>query len=129
MEVSTKELSRAIQSLKEAIDLYDNCSTEEIVLKKALRDACIQRFEFCIEFAWKTSMRILGLNIKATKPAVREMARNDLIKNPEKWLLFVDARNDTSHTYDDEVAQRVFDLIREFYLEVLLLMKNLEKIR
>jgi hypothetical protein len=48
---------------------------ENIELHKALRDSCIQRFEFCIELSWKTSIKILGLQTRAPKPAIREMAK------------------------------------------------------
>ncbi len=38
---------------------------------------------------------------------VREMARNNLILNPELWMSFIEARNHSSHSYDEEVATKV----------------------
>ena len=77
-------------------------------MHKALRDACIQRFEFCVELSWKTSVRAFGLEIKSPNTAIRDMARNNLIDNTQIWFDFLVARNKTSHTYDEEVAKEVY---------------------
>ena len=90
------------------------------------RDACIQRFEYCLELAWKTSMRALGSTNKAAKPAIREMARADLISNPETWFDFIEARNQTSHTYDEKIAQKVFAQIQLFLPEAKALFGKLK---
>lgn len=112
MAVSITELEKAVKSLEEAIDLYQKASSD--VEKKAFRDAAIQRFEFTIELSWKTSMKILGSTTLAAKVAIREMARNDLINDPEAWLKFIDGRNETSHSYDEDIAQKVYSLILNF---------------
>lgn len=127
--VSTSVLSKALDSLKKASDLYKKSINEkaDIEIQKAFRDASIQRFEYCIEFSWKVSMKMLGSDIKAAKPAVREMARNNLISNPEKWLGFIDSRNNTSHAYDEDVALKVYAEIESFLPEVTQLLETLEK--
>ena len=100
-----EEYEKAIEALKIAIQLlkesYNNTPTH-IEMHKALRDACIQRFEFCVELSWKTSVRALGLEIKSPNTAIRDMARNNLIDNTQIWFDFLVARNKTSHTYDEE---------------------------
>lgn len=126
MAVSLAEFEKALDSLKKALDLYHSATSEEDA-QKAFRDACIQRFEFCIELAWKTSMKTLGSNTVAAKPAIREMARSDLILNPEVWMQFVDSRNETSHSYDENVALRVFKVIEVFYPEALKLLAKLKQ--
>lgn len=127
--VSTLELAKAIESLKIASELYRKSilEKENIEIQKAFRDACIQRFEYCIEFSWKVSVKILGSDVKAAKPAIREMARNNLISNPEKWLGFIDSRNNTSHAYDEDVALKVYAEIESFLPEVKILLAVLEK--
>ncbi|MCO5113830.1 MAG: nucleotidyltransferase substrate binding protein [Bdellovibrionaceae bacterium] len=112
MGVSTTELEKAVKSLEEALELHQKAETD--IEKKAFRDAVIQRFEFSIELSWKTSMKILGSATAAAKPAIREMARNNLIQDPESWLKFIDARNETSHTYDEDVAQKVYLVVLSF---------------
>lgn len=125
---TVSELKKAVESLKISLDLYSQSPKnlpQAVVL--VYRDACIQRFEYCIELSWKISMKILGLNTKAAKPAIREMARNDLIANPETWLDFIEARNDSSHAYDEDIAQKVFKQIELFFVEVTDLLHKLEK--
>ncbi len=112
MGVSILELDKAIQSLEEAITLYQNAKTDSE--QRAFRDAAIQRFEFSIELSWKTSMKTLGSTTVAAKNAVREMARSNLIDDAEIWLQFIDGRNETSHSYDEDVAKRVYALVITF---------------
>jgi len=126
MSLSLDELSKAVESLKLAQDLYHSPASQNEIVKKAFRDACIQRFEYCIELAWKTSMKVLGSKTLAIKPAVREMARSNLIQNPELWMQFIEARNDTSHSYDEDVAEKVFKNIELFYPEVIKLIETLK---
>lgn len=127
--VSTTELAKAIESLKKSVHLYleSAANNSDLEIQSAFRDASIQRFEYCIEFSWKVSIKILGSDVKAAKPAVREMARNNLIHNPEKWLGFIDSRYDTSRAYDEEVAMKVFSEIESFLPEVTALLKTLEE--
>ena len=129
LKVSTEELKKAVDSLKIALNLYHKTQKEQADdnLQKALRDSCIQRFEYSIELCWKTSMKILGNQTTAAKVAIREMARNDLVTNPEIWLSFIESRNETSHAYDEDIAQRVFKQIELFLPESIKLLKNLEK--
>ena len=125
---STAELKKAIDSLKTSLELYNNSLNEtNDDARLAFRDACIQRFEYCIELSWKTSMKVLGSVTAAAKPAVREMARNNLITDAELWLKFIEARNNSSHSYDEEVAKKVFIEIELFFPEVNQLLNVLEK--
>ena len=125
--LSISELEKAISTLQEAIAFADSSQMNEKVFKIA-RDASIQRFEYCIELAWKTSMKKLGSQTKFPKPAVREMARGNLIDSAEVWLEFIDARNETSHSYDEKVAERVFKNIRKFSDEAVMLFDRLKNL-
>ena len=126
MSISIQELEKAVQSLNEAVVLYNTSNQEP--QKKAFRDAAIQRFEFSIELSWKVSMKILGSTTAAAKNAIREMARNNLIDDPSQWLNFIDGRNETSHSYDDEVAKKVFTMVENFLPFAEKLVQNLKSI-
>ncbi len=128
MTISLDELKKAVETLKVAIDLYNNSNPTDLLVKNAFRDACIQRFEYCIEMSWKISMKSLGSSTVAAKPAIREMARSNLINNPELWFTFIEARNETSHSYDEEVAVKVFDKIQLFFPEAIKLIIQLENV-
>ncbi len=125
--LSVEELEKAISTLNEALKFADQVSQNESQFKIA-RDACIQRFEYCIELSWKVSMKKLGSQTKFAKPAVREMARADLIDSAEMWLDFIEARNNSSHSYDEEVAQKVFVEIKKYQIESSNFLLRLKKL-
>jgi nucleotidyltransferase substrate binding protein (TIGR01987 family) len=124
--LSLSELEKALKTLEESISLY-KAAKPDSAEGLAFRDASIQRFEYVIELSWKLSMKYLGSQTAAAKPAIREMARNNLIDNPEDWLLFVDARNETSHSYDEDVAKKVFSVAQKLPQQVTRLLKELNK--
>lgn len=132
MSTTIEELSKASTSLKTSRDLLKKSlkdDSKNIELHKALRDACIQRFEFCIELAWKVSIKVLGLETKAPNPAIRDMAQNGLIDDTQLWFDFLLARNKTSHTYAEEVAKAVYTEVEKLIPELDKLLLNLQKLK
>ena len=110
--VSITEFEKALQSLKEAIAAVE--SQANLKTKNLLRDGAIQRFEYCVELAWKISIKLLGLTSTAPKPAVREMAQAGLITDVQAWFDFIEARNKGSHSYDENVALEVLASAKQF---------------
>lgn len=81
------------------------------------RDGVIQRFEYTIELLWKVAKKVLsenGVDAVAPKDVVRELANIGWISNPEVLIGFIKMRNETSHSYKEEVAQKVFEASKEF---------------
>ena len=78
------------------------------------RDATIQRFEFCVELAWKTAKKVMGSNPTAPKQVIREMAQNNFITDVEFWLEAIDKRNLSAHTYNEILAEEVYAYILKF---------------
>ena len=114
MVILYSEFEKATSRLKEALDQEKN---------EFIRDSVIQRFQFCVELAWKTSKKIMGTNTTAPKDIVREMAQGGYIENVEVWLSAVDMRNLSSHTYKEDMAEKVYNFAKDFFpdLEKLLL--------
>ncbi|MCT4641018.1 MAG: nucleotidyltransferase substrate binding protein [Bacteriovoracaceae bacterium] len=109
MAVSTKEFIKATTRLKEALDRPKD---------EFIRDSVIQRFEFCIELAWKTSKKLMGTTTTAPKQVIREMGQNSYISDVSLWLRAVDERNLSSHTYNEDLAEKVYNFIKDFYPEI-----------
>jgi nucleotidyltransferase substrate binding protein (TIGR01987 family) len=105
MAVSLEEFQKALVSLEIALNQEKNDIT---------RDASIQRFEFCVELAWKTSKKVMGTNTTAPKQVIREMAQNSLISDIETWLMSIDQRNLSSHTYNEALAEKVYQFATKF---------------
>lgn len=119
MAVSTQELTKALESLRIAL---------ATPYSDIVRDAAIQRFEFCIELSWKVLKKKMGTTSVAPKAIIREAATQGIISDPEKWLYFIDQRNLTSHTYNEDTAKKVFETVQSFYPEGLSLLEKLNSI-
>jgi len=49
------------------------------------------------------------------------------IVDPTTWFKYYNARNETSHTYNSEIAQNVFQKAIEFFPESRVLCEKLQK--
>jgi nucleotidyltransferase substrate binding protein (TIGR01987 family) len=102
-DIQLTELKRAVSRLKEVLTYPKN---------DIIRDSAIQRFEFTVELSWKVLQRYLRSSGYAEhltpKQTIREAARLGLITDPEAWIRFIDARNLSSHTYREALAEEVF---------------------
>jgi nucleotidyltransferase substrate binding protein (TIGR01987 family) len=83
-------------------------------------DSLIKRFEFSYEMAWKLMMSFEKENgiegILGSKDVVRHAQAMQLIDNGEAWMDMIDARNKTSHVYDEQMANDVADdIIKTYY--------------
>lgn len=105
MAVSLEAYDNAVHALAAALALPEDDIT---------RDATIQRFEFCVELAWKVGRKIMGTASTAPKQVVREMAQNGLIDDPALWLEAIDQRNLSCHTYNEALARQVYAFARDF---------------
>lgn len=78
------------------------------------RDAAIQRFEYTVEASWKAARHYLltieGIETSSPKRVIRYLRENGFFSNDEAVLALemIDDRNLTSHTYNQEIADRLF---------------------
>ena len=118
MAISTKEFLKASKKLGDALAQEKN---------EFIRDSVIQRFEFCVELAWKTGRKVMGTATSAPKQVMREMAQNALIDEVDIWLQAIEQRNLSSHTYNEDLAEEVYTFIVKFYPNIQKLAETLEK--
>jgi nucleotidyltransferase substrate binding protein (TIGR01987 family) len=102
-DLKLDELKKALGRLKEALAIQKS----DIV-----RDSVIQRFEFTVELSWKVLQRYLKSSgvgeLLTPKNVFREAAKLGMVKDPEAWIRFVDARNLSNHTYKESLAEEVY---------------------
>jgi nucleotidyltransferase substrate binding protein (TIGR01987 family) len=92
------------------------------------RDGLIQRFEYTLEVAWKTSKKVLlssGVETDSPKNVIRELGNLNWISNPADWLIYLERRNETSHMYNEEVAVRIFLVLKSFIADANVLLSVL----
>ncbi len=82
-------------------------------------DACIQRFEFCIELTWKTLKRCLaieGIEANTPRECIQQAYSIHWINDESAWLSMLKDRNLTSHTYKETLALEIYHRLPEHYL-------------
>lgn len=112
-------LTRALNTVKDYPMVVGSPLTG---LQETLRAGVIQQFEVAYEQCWKLLQRWIKENIdpeQAAHPRTRKdlfrlAAQHNLIDDPVPWFAFGDARNLTSHTYDEMTAQQVFASAQNF---------------
>ena len=81
----------------------------------------IQAFEFTHELAWNTFKDFLEARgttakIYGSRDATRAAFAADMIKNGEAWMKMIEHRNETSHTYNEEIADAIVEAILTRYV-------------
>jgi len=120
-------LENASKRLEEVLKRYNQNTLDD-----AIRDSVIQRFEFTYAITLKT-IRKYFIERAFVIEDVNQMSFNDMIRTAnqlkilksdlELWTKFREMRNLTSHTYNEELAQKVVDVVPEFYEEVEYIIK------
>lgn len=112
-------------SLKRLQEQYENYRTPHpdlpSLMREAVAESVIQRFETCYDCLWKVLRRylieVLGVvdPPNSPKPVLRLAHQNHLLRAPmEQWLLYADGRNATSHDYDGEKAKPSLNIMTHF---------------
>jgi len=84
---------------------------------KVVRDAAIQRFEYSFEAVWKAAQRYLriveGMEEGSPKAVIRACVRTSILSEEDgrRALAMVDDRNLTSHTYNESLAEKIYQAL------------------
>lgn len=122
MSVSFEKMDKALSQLKVA--------TSKDPANDLERDGVIQRFEYTIELLWKVSKKVLevnGVTAIAPKDVIREMANIGWITNPSEFIEFIKMRNETSHSYKEDVAESVYQGSLKFVVAAEVLVNILKE--
>jgi len=108
LEALIKQFDKAIERLEEVLNEPKN---------SIVRDSAIQRFEFSLDLAWKSVKAFLeekkGVVCNSPKECFREAFRQGILEYEDKWVIYVDMRNETVHTYKEEVADKIYKQLPE----------------
>ena len=101
--------------------------------RNGIRSGVIQNFEITYELAWKLMARWPNTHIGpgvADGVTRRELfcpaAENRLIPDVDLWMKHHEARNATSHIYDQEEAEQVYKATLNFAPDARRLLQALE---
>lgn len=110
------DLAKALLRLEEVL---------QVPKSAIVRDSAIQRFEFCVDLSWKTVKTYLeeekGIVVNSPKEVFKESYTQAIIEYDTFWLEIVDMRNLTSHTYKEELAEKIYQELPKVlsYLKIL----------
>lgn len=126
-----EQLEKAFENLKIIIEAYKK--EKDKIIKDGLRDSIIQRFEFVTELSWKLMKKYLDenlvLEVYSPRSVIKESYKQDLIENGELWLDILEDRNLTSHTYDENTANRIKDnIVNKYVLEFEKFIKRIKEV-
>jgi len=104
LEAQQQQFNRALKRLEEVLVVEPKTDIT--------RDSAIQQFELTLDLAWKTAKTYLeenkGIICVSPKECFREAYRQGLLRYDDEWIQLADLRNETVHTYNEEIAERIF---------------------
>jgi len=136
MNLKLGSLKKSIEALNKSIQLIESevqMNLLSIEVKETLKAGIIQNFEVAYEQSWKMMKRWLENNFGHSqidgvtrRELFRLSAESKLINDVNEWMLFHQARNETSHTYDGEIVEDVLEVSARFLVEAKKLLQQLE---
>ena len=136
MRLDLSPLENAVAQLEDGLVQYDSEIVHEFPqIRNQMRAGAIQAFEFTYELSFGMIKRYLE-QMSANPAEIDDLSFRDLIRRAwrqgllrselDSWLRYRANRGTTSHTYNDERAERVFQGIPEFLEEARYLLKELQ---
>lgn len=136
MKIDTSYLVRCTLALEKAYENLQNYSTDEIEYD-IYRSAVIKEFEIILEQSGKLLKKVLKPYFHTSKAVdklyfkdiFREAGLHSLISidEVERWLIYRDNRNNTSHDYGEDLANHTLTLMSQFILDAKHLAEVIEK--
>jgi len=136
MSLELESLQKAINSLKAVLGKADDealASRIDDITRYAIKASAIQNFEFTYELCWKFMKRWLENAMGNTyvdgvsrRELYRIAAEHQLIKDVDQWMIYHKARNLTSHTYNEDWAEEVFQIAKTFAVDAEKLLHQIE---
>ena len=124
------------KSLKHLELQHDNYKTLDPALpeliREAVKESVIQRFETCYDTLWKHLKRYLIDEIglpdvpNSPKPILKLAGENNLFTSSvEQWLKYADARTSTAHDYSGEKAEETLAVVPDFITDAIDLYRTM----
>ena len=128
---------KALRKLEDSVDYVTNHITKEsldtgeefgLIQIDLIKQGLIQSFEFTHELAWnviKDYVHYQGnQSVRGSRDATREGFSMGLIEDGDVWMEMIRSRNQTSHTYDEETADEIFNKIINYYFDAFVSFKE-----
>ena len=105
-----QNFEKAFEVFQRRIDAYQLDPADE-----GEQMALVQAFEIVIELSWKVLKDYLedagALALNSPKSVIRQAFQSESIRDAETWMEGLKLRNETSHTYNLEVMEKVLAFV------------------
>jgi len=107
---------------------------EKGALNELEKQGLIQSFEYTYELAWTTLKDYFEaqgeINIHGSRDVFRLAFKRGLIENGEAWMDMIKSRTLTSHTCNEDVAEKIAaDIVNKYFSEFVTLKTKMESLR
>lgn len=120
---------RALSKLNKIVDYIKGQSSADnspearesphYILDDIIRQALIKSFEYTHELAWNVMKDYAfyqgNAAVGGSRDATREALQIHIIEDGQVWMEMIASRNKTTHTYNEAVAEEIFDKIINAY--------------
>lgn len=137
MSIDFSSLASAISQLEKSLEYASSdLAKTDSGLQEQLRNSVIQCFEFTYELSHKMLKRYLEstaaspdeVDLSTFQNLIRTGNEKAILRSDwSKWRDYRQARNNSSHAYDEGLAQAVFAIAPDFLDEARYLLKELER--
>jgi len=108
--------NKALNQLSEGI------ANNEVNPASIIKEGIIQRFEFTHELAWKVMKDYLEYegyqNVAGSRTATKEAFNKGLLTRGQVWMDMIESRNNTVHTYNENILEVEFKNIVNNYFHL-----------
>ena len=129
------KFTRSLKHLELQYNNYQQLPSDlEEIMKEAVAESVIQRFETCYDCMWKVLKRYLAEELglpevpNSPKPILRIANENSILPSDiALWLSYADARIGTSHDYSGTKALDALNLMNSFVPDAIKLYETMSK--
>ena len=129
-------LVSALQRLREMFGHYQALDEDKYAsaIVESVMESVIRRFDICHDLLWKTLRRYLHeeggrADIPGSPKGVFRAAHEDgILSSPdelERWMSYVNARNDAAPKYSSEKARQALGLVHHFIEDAVVLYETM----
>lgn len=120
---------RALAQLRYGVELL-----QERKLSILEEQGIIQVFEYNHELAWNLLKDYLSeygglVDLIGSRDTTREAFKRGLIEKGELWMSMIKSRDLSSHTYNEDTAKGLLNIIPEYFVEFEKLVAKFTKLR
>ena len=133
MSIDLSSFEKAITALEDSLIIYNQYEGTDEKYEQVYKRSAIQAFVICYEMARNMLVRYLkeshdeNFDQMSIRNIFRYGQKVGILSDAEKWFKYKNSRDETSHTYDLEIAEKVFSMTSDFLEEAKYAFKQMQQ--